>query len=357
MGCERKLAFQGQRRMLSIQRQAIFWASQSGSTDIVLEGDCQVLIQELNNPGDCFSNCGLIVVVLVLLNMMEIKWKRALLCGVSYKKGKHRLSGTINDVTNVRDLLINTFQFRPENILVLSEEESEANLIPTKNNIIEALKWLVKDNKDGDSLVFYFSGHGLRQPDFSDDEIDGFDETICPVDFMEAGMILDNDINKLIVSPLKEGVTLHAIVDSCHSGTILDLEYIYDRQQKAWANNHSPSGRFKSTKGGLAISISACNDAEFAADTSAFSSGKMNGAMTYLMIDAIRKEFANNNNNSMITYGHLIDKIYSQIDEVSRTGCLGNARLIRGIFGKRIIQKPQLSSSQPFPVYERLFKL
>lgn len=77
--------------------------------------------------------------------------------------------------------------------------------------------------------MFYYSGHGLRQPDFDSDERDGFDETICPVDFMKEGMILDNYINATIVQPLPEGVTLHAIVDACHSGTILDLVHVYNR--------------------------------------------------------------------------------------------------------------------------------
>ena len=53
----------------------------------------------------------------------------------------------------------------------------------------------MEGSESGDSLVFYFSGHGLRQPDFNNDERDGFDETICPVDFMQEGMILDNEIN------------------------------------------------------------------------------------------------------------------------------------------------------------------
>lgn len=109
-----------------------------------------------------------------------------------------------------------------------SEDEDETHH-PTKKNIEKALEWLVKDCGKGESLVFYFSGHGLRQPDFNDDEIDGFDETICPVDFKKEGMILDNYINTTIVKPLREGVTLHAIVDACHSGTILDLVYIYNR--------------------------------------------------------------------------------------------------------------------------------
>lgn len=113
----------------------------------------------------------------------------------------------------------------------IPEEEKDEMYSPTKKNIQKALEWLVNDCRKGDSLVFYFSGHGLRLPDFNNDETDGFDETICPVDFLKEGMIIDNDINSIIVKPLKEGVTLHAIVDACHSGTILDLEYVYNKYQ------------------------------------------------------------------------------------------------------------------------------
>lgn len=87
----------------------------------------------------------------------------------------------------------------------------------------------MKDLQSGDSLVFYFSGHGLRQLEFAGDEIDGFDEAICPLDFETEGLILDNDINRIIVQPLKEYVRLHAIIDACHSGTVLDLPHVYDR--------------------------------------------------------------------------------------------------------------------------------
>jgi hypothetical protein len=42
---------------------------------------------------------------------------------------------------------------------------------------------------------------------------------------MQAGMIVDDELNRLLVNPLPPRVRLHAIVDACHSGTVLDLEY------------------------------------------------------------------------------------------------------------------------------------
>ncbi|KAJ6289982.1 hypothetical protein OIU78_025825 [Salix suchowensis] len=193
--------------------------------------------------------------------------KRALLIGVIYKS-EHKLKGTINDVKSMREFLILNCGFKEENILVLTDQEIEPELIPTKKNILESLEWLVKGCQAGDSLVFYFSGHGVSQPDFDGDERDGISETICPVDFMTEGMIVDNDINSAIVWPLKNGVTLHAIVDACHSGTVLDLEHVYNRQENKWEDNSPPYGNArKHSDGGLAISLSACLDNQVAADT------------------------------------------------------------------------------------------
>jgi len=40
-----------------------------------------------------------------------------------------------------------------------------------------------------------------------------------------AGQIVDNDLNQWMVNPLGPGVRLHAVIDACHSGSALDLEF------------------------------------------------------------------------------------------------------------------------------------
>merc|ERR1712029_410625 len=80
-------------------------------------------------------------------------------------------------------------------------------------------KWLVADAKAGDSLVFQYSGHG--------DEEDAKDETIIPCDYRSAGQITDDELFKLLVSPLDDGVMMTIIMDCCHSGTGMDLPYIH----------------------------------------------------------------------------------------------------------------------------------
>ncbi|XP_028753206.1 metacaspase-1-like isoform X1 [Neltuma alba] len=275
--------------------------------------------------------------------------KRAVLCGVTYKKRRYKLKGTINDVMNMREMLVKIFDFPKESIRILTEEEKDQRLVPTKKNILESLKWLVDGCRPGDSLVFYFSGHGLQQPDLKEDELDGFDETLCPVDFVREGMIVDNELNSILVWPLKNGVTLHAIVDACHSGTILDLAYVYKLENHEWEDNKPPAKvpMRKHTSGGLAISFSACEDNQIAVDTTAFRKG-MHGVMTYLFIKAIKE-------NPDITYGGILEKVREGIAVVNQKSC--NPRIFHRRHRHYISQDTILSSSEKFDVFKRTFAL
>ena len=71
------------------------------------------------------------------------------------------------------------------------------------------------------------TGHGGQTADEDGDEEDGSDEVIYPVDHEENGHIVDDEIHYHVVRPLEAGVRLTAIFDSCHSGSVLDLPYIY----------------------------------------------------------------------------------------------------------------------------------
>lgn len=79
-------------------------------------------------------------------------------------------------------------------------------------------------------LTFFLLGHGGQTPDLDGDEDDGYDEVIYPVDFRTEGHIVDDEMHRIMVKPLKPGVRLTAIFDSCHSGSALDLPYIYSTQ-------------------------------------------------------------------------------------------------------------------------------
>jgi len=88
----------------------------------------------------------------------------------------------------------------------------------------------VKDAKPNDSLFFHYSGHGGQTKDRDGDEDDGYDEVIYPVDFTVNGHIVDDEMHRIMVGPLRPGIRLTAIFESYHTSTALDLPYIYSTQ-------------------------------------------------------------------------------------------------------------------------------
>ncbi|XP_074582775.1 metacaspase-1-like isoform X2 [Curcuma longa] len=282
--------------------------------------------------------------------------KRALLVGISYAGQRWELKGTVNDVSCVRYLLTEKFGYPAACVVVLTDEESDPKRIPTKENLRAAMRWLVQGCEAGDSLVFHFSGHGVQKLDPSGDEVDGFDEALCPVDFKSKGTIVDDEVNETLVRPLPRGAKLHALVDACHSGTILDLPYLCRFSRVGswqWENHTAPSGAYKGTSGGLAILISGCDDHQTSADTSAFAGSTSTGAMTYSFIQAIESE-------PSPTYGRLLMNMRSVIRRTNGTGMSLSgpiAALMRRVFNPGLTQEPQLSSSDTFDVYRKPFLL
>ncbi|KAL4915801.1 caspase domain-containing protein [Aspergillus aurantiobrunneus] len=156
--------------------------------------------------------------------------RKALLIGINYFGQPNQLQGCINDVTNVSTFLHERHGYRREDMVILTDDQSNPKSIPTKANILRAMQWLVHEAQPNDSLFIHFSGHGGRTPDLDGDEDDGFDDVIYPVDYRTVGHIVDDEMHDIMVRPLQPGVRLTAVFDSCHSGTALDLPYVYSTQ-------------------------------------------------------------------------------------------------------------------------------
>jgi|SwirhirootsSR2_FD_contig_31_9533364_length_1177_multi_2_in_0_out_0_2 hypothetical protein len=160
--------------------------------------------------------------------------KKALLIGINYTGTKSALRGCHNDAHSIRNFLCSRgFPNSASNIVMLLDDPKFCPgpaFWPTRANIVTAMQWLVSGTRPGDSLFLHFSGHGGQMPDQDGDEENGFDETILPVDFETAGVIVDDEMHAILVRQLPPGVRLTVIFDSCHSGTALDLSYVYDDQ-------------------------------------------------------------------------------------------------------------------------------
>ena len=133
----------------------------------------------------------------------------------------------VNDVHNVSTYLVEKFGYSRRDMVILTDDAQDSNSQPTRHNILRAMQWLVDGAQPNDSLFFHYSGHGGSTEDKNGDEDDGMDEVIYPVDYKEAGHILDDDMHMILVNPLQSGVRLTCIFDSCHSGSALDLPYMY----------------------------------------------------------------------------------------------------------------------------------
>ena len=79
-----------------------------------------------------------------------------------------------------------------------------ANPVPTSSD--PGMHWLVSGAQPNDSLFLHYSGHGSQAKDHDSDEVDGYDETICPLDYASAGEIVDDEMNALLVRQLPRGV-------------------------------------------------------------------------------------------------------------------------------------------------------
>lgn len=65
---------------------------------------------------------------------------------------------------------------------------------------------------------------------------------------LQAGQIIDDDLNNWLVNPLPEGVVLHCVIDACHSGSVMDLPYRSKIKygKPVWKNEYTaPTKRWK----------------------------------------------------------------------------------------------------------------
>ncbi|GAB0489870.1 hypothetical protein MMPV_001096 [Pyropia vietnamensis] len=161
--------------------------------------------------------------------------RRALLVGINYRGAKTLpwLEGCVNDVRLMHFLLTSRFGYRSRDMWVMTDEPDGINapvvrLRPTRRNILNGLHWLSGCAVSGDCLFFHFSGHGGQVQDLDGDEEDGLDETLMPMDFEEVGHIVDDEIHSILVDGLPAGSSLTSVIDTCHSGTVLDLPFIHE---------------------------------------------------------------------------------------------------------------------------------
>lgn len=275
--------------------------------------------------------------------------KRALLIGINYKGQRCELRGCNNDIHNILPCLINQWGYHPRDIVQLIDDGYRPP--PTRQNILLEMHRLASYSRAGDSMFFYFSGHGGQVRDLDGDEVDGYDEFICPVDYQQSGVINDDEIHEIMVSimtqrtphishgisntsliertqvkPLAAGSRLTALFDSCHSGTVLDLPYLYDSRQCTFVDGVTPGARIRKHSQAQVVCFSGCEDFE-ESESITMPGRPIGGLMTFAFIHVFSCTQA-------LTFQNRFEQIRAFVREI-----LPDAR-----------QHPQFSCSNPLDI-------
>lgn len=72
------------------------------------------------------------------------------------------MKGCHNDVESMHKTLITTLRFDPKNIVVMMDKPG-SKLMPSRPNILDQLDKMIRRAKSGDTLFFYFAGHGTLE--------------------------------------------------------------------------------------------------------------------------------------------------------------------------------------------------
>ena len=259
--------------------------------------------------------------------------KRALLIGINkYQTPGADLRGCVNDVKNLQKVLTQYYGFAAKSITVLTD------LKATKKAMQADIQKLISGAKKGDVLLLHYSGHGSNVPDDDGDEAEKREEILCPTDLDWKDPFRDDWLRKTF-DKLRSGVSLTVIMDCCHSGTntreiLLPDEPVKQRYLPSpWDLVAAESGRklrgtvtrelrassrAKRKKSDIVhadiceLLITGCRDTQTSAD--AYIKGSYNGALTYYLVEAIRKA------NGKLSYRELhkrtLAKLKGEYDQV-----------------------------------------
>ena len=167
---------------------------------------------------------------------------------------------------------------------------SDTNIIPdkapgttlmfadTKTTLISSLRTSISQVGTGRTLILFISAHGYTHRYPAKER--GY------VDYLKLGheVITNTELHYLVFASIQEGVKLLGIIDTCHSGHMLDLEYASSDgvMFQTTAN--------KTIMGGLGTaryaSISACRDDEVTGEDVSLSGG-WGGKLVGHFLDAL----------------------------------------------------------------------
>lgn len=207
--------------------------------------------------------------------------KLAVCVGINdYPGTNNDLHGCVNDAQNWSQLLAS----QGYEVVMLLDEQA------TKLNVTTALRTALATLRFGDRLVFTYSGHGSWIPDANGDEADGRDEVIVCHDFLNGGLLSDDEMYAMF-QLRRFGSRVTIFSDSCFSGTLARFAGMgqYDKPRFMPPAEFLPPSQLdtarrvervqaKEMPRSGTVLISGCNENEYSYD--AYIDGKPQGAFS-----------------------------------------------------------------------------
>lgn len=215
--------------------------------------------------------------------------KIALLIGINYtSEPEATLQGCINDIKNMSTILISKYGYDASNITMLRDDDPTK--MPTRSAMLSALNDLVIASQSTlcTEVWIHYSGHGSLVKDTNGDEATGLDSIIIPVDYKTAGMIVDDLIFQYI-SQIKCPTMI--MMDSCHSGTVCDLEWSFEYLNGTRFRRTRNSSNIKMIQNPNIVMISGCKDSGTSADIYDPEDKQPEGAFTDAFLRALKQNY------------------------------------------------------------------
>lgn len=172
-----------------------------------------------------FKHC-MFLVALLLSSVVNAQRKRAFLVGISHYDTA-QTGYQWNNINGVEDVNLLCPVLKKQGFSTTMLLDNQA----TFDNIISRIVDFTGKTKKGDIVYLHFSTHGQPVEDLNGDEVDGWDESIVPIDayklyrkgVYEGKKHLIDDLLNKYVKKLREKIGptgfLYVVIDACHAGT------------------------------------------------------------------------------------------------------------------------------------------
>lgn len=186
----------------------------------------------------------------------------------------------------------------------------------TRARILDGLEQRIATLRPGDTLLFYFAGHGSRyRDDEARDQDTGYNGTILPTDARSPdgapGDIFDVELKALKDRATAAGLFFVSMFDSCNSATATRAGAAgLSRSAPALAGGNAggappaPDAMPRGAGGGYWVHLAAAQDGEEAQETGGGAVGARAGVFTTALLETLRKPGMRD-----ATFGDLIHEV------------------------------------------------